>query len=99
MQHSLFHDWKHHLKLFGICGAVKQGEEEGDLLTLLIMTVFVEQPMTSPGSAKYTILIVLCKTDSHMNLVLNNITNKVPLHRAHRFAKPWMLKGESCILQ
>ena len=30
VQHSLFYDWKHHLKLFGLGGTVKPGEEEGD---------------------------------------------------------------------
>ena len=33
VQHSLFYDCKHNLKLFGLRGAVKPGEEKGLLLT------------------------------------------------------------------
>ena len=33
MQHSLFYDFGHHLKPFGLGGAKKPEEEEGDMLT------------------------------------------------------------------
>ena len=48
MQHSLFYDWKPHLKKCGRGGAIKPWEEKGDLM---ITTVFVEQLLASPRSA------------------------------------------------
>ena len=33
LQNNLFYDWKHHLKMFGLGGAIKPGEEEGDRFT------------------------------------------------------------------
>ena len=49
MQHSLFYDWKHHLKLFRLGGAVNPWEEEGEQISQLNSTEFVEEP----GSAKH----------------------------------------------
>ena len=55
LQHIIFYDWKHYLKSFGLCGAVKPGEAEGDLnieyLNYSLMMVFVEQPLALPSSA------------------------------------------------
>ena len=50
--HSPFYNWKHHLKPFGHIGGEKHGEEKGYSLSELRMTVFVEQPLASPGLAK-----------------------------------------------
>ena len=36
LYHSLLYDWRHHLKLFGLCGTIKPWEEEGDLLSASI---------------------------------------------------------------
>ena len=53
MQHSLLYDWKHHLKPFGLGGAVKPEEEEDQRLIESITTLFVERPLALPGSAKH----------------------------------------------
>ena len=45
MEHILFYAWKHHLKPFGLDGAVKPGEEEEDSITEWITMVFVEELM------------------------------------------------------
>ena len=58
VQQRLFYDRKYHLKLFGLGGAVKPGEDKGDSLTkwmimnALMMMVFVREPLPSPGSSE-----------------------------------------------
>ena len=51
--HSLFHNWKSYIYPFGRGGAVNMLEEKDRSLTEWITEVFVEQPLASPGSAKY----------------------------------------------
>ena len=51
MQHSLFYNSKICLQPFGRDGAGKLGEVKADTLNET-MNVFVEQPLSSPGSAK-----------------------------------------------
>ena len=51
MPHNLFYDGKHHLKPFGLDGAVKPGEEETKSVTYLITRVFIKQPLASPRCA------------------------------------------------
>ena len=41
MQHILFYDWKHYIKLSGVGGAMLSGEEENYLPNYLITAVFV----------------------------------------------------------
>ena len=56
MQYSLFYDWKHYIKPFGLGSAVKPKGHIGsptERVTELMTTVFFEQPLASPGSAKY----------------------------------------------
>ena len=51
MHHSLFYGWKHQLQPFGLGGAVKPGEEEGQQINQLITLVSLEQLLALPGSA------------------------------------------------
>ena len=57
MQHSLFYDNLCYISRFGCGGPIKPRVEENDLNNDLfiqfITTVFEEQPLTSPRSAKY----------------------------------------------
>ena len=56
VKHSLLYDWKYHLQPLGRDGAIQPLKEKGDLVTNLInewiTTVFVEQPLASPGLLK-----------------------------------------------
>ena len=49
MQHSLFYDWLRYLLQFESGGGVNMREEEDEFVSDLVTTVFVEQPMASPG--------------------------------------------------
>ena len=51
--HGIFCYWIHPLKRSWLGGVVKQGAEEGDNLSQLITTVFVEQPLALHGSAHH----------------------------------------------
>ena len=51
---SLFNDWWRNLLPFGLGAAVKAGRRAlSELIDHLITTVFVEQSLASPGSAKH----------------------------------------------
>ena len=63
MQHSLSYNWKHHLKLFGLVGAIKPGKKEGHSFIL---------QMIEDGSARYLIAF-LCSFDLKQFIIANNL--------------------------
>ena len=56
LQHSLFYDWNLYLKQFWLGREVNPGKEKGELLNQWIYefmsTMFADQPLALPGSAK-----------------------------------------------
>ena len=53
MEHSLFENCLHYILPFRLGGPVKVAEEEEDLLSDLITTVFVDQLLALPGTVQY----------------------------------------------
>ena len=49
----MFYKWKHHFKPFGRDSTVKIFELKDESINEWVTKVFVEQPLASPGSAKY----------------------------------------------
>ena len=52
-EHSLFYDWLRYLLLFRRGAAIKTAEEKNHSPNQRITTVFLEEPLVLPGSAKY----------------------------------------------
>ena len=81
MQHNLFYDWKHHLKPFGLGGAIKRWEDKGSL-TLLTIDENI-YPKDIEGIDGVLINDSLC---SNYNNVLNILwtPNTFPDYKSHR---------------